>query len=87
MRRHIAITIDEKVYEAEVEPRVLLSDFIRPEARLTLTLAPLLAPTRDHAGIREMQAGNACRCTGYQNIVTTVLLALERRAGTKAIPA
>jgi carbon-monoxide dehydrogenase small subunit len=28
--------------------------------------------------IRERLAGNLCRCTGYQNIVTAVKLARER---------
>ncbi len=32
-------------------------------------------PTREQA--REMIAGNLCRCTGYQNIVASVLRAAE----------
>ena len=35
-------------------------------------------PTRDEA--REMIAGNLCRCTGYQNIVASVLRAAELSA-------
>lgn len=36
------------------------------------------APTADEA--REAIAGNLCRCTGYQNIVASVLRAAELRA-------
>jgi len=35
------------------------------------------APTEDEA--REAIAGNLCRCTGYQNIVASVLRAAELR--------
>ena len=37
-------------------------------------------PTREEA--REMIAGNLCRCTGYQNIVASVLRAAELRPET-----
>ncbi|MBW9210963.1 (2Fe-2S)-binding protein [Mumia sp. zg.B21] len=39
-------------------------------------------PTRDEA--REMIAGNLCRCTGYQNIVSSVLRAAEIRKARDA---
>jgi aerobic-type carbon monoxide dehydrogenase small subunit (CoxS/CutS family) len=158
-RRHVAVEINGRVYEAHVEPRLLLSDFIRHEAHLTGThvgcehgvcgactvqldgdpvrsclllavqahgrklrtvealagpedpLSPLqqafheahalqcgfctpgflmtLEPwvqevdpaTLDDRTIREALAGNLCRCTGYQNIVTAVRLAVERIHG------
>jgi aerobic carbon-monoxide dehydrogenase small subunit len=155
-RREVAIEINGTVYERTVEPRLLLSDFIRHEARLTgthvgcehgvcgactvqldgepvrsclllavqasgrslrtvealarpdgelhplqqafheshalqcgfctpgflMTLEPFVRDadpaTLDDATIREALAGNLCRCTGYQNIVTAVRLAAER---------
>ena len=46
------------------------------------TVAALLAdnpdPTEDEA--REAISGNLCRCTGYQNIVASVLRAAETAA-------
>jgi carbon-monoxide dehydrogenase small subunit len=36
------------------------------------------SPTEDEA--RDMIAGNLCRCTGYQNIVKSVLRASELRS-------
>lgn len=39
-------------------------------------------PSEDEA--REMIAGNLCRCTGYQNIVKSVLRAAEIQAGIQA---
>jgi carbon-monoxide dehydrogenase small subunit len=154
-RRPVRIEINGREYEAMVEPRMLLSDFIRHEARLTGThvgcehgvcgactvqldgepvrsclmfaiqargrsvrtvegmaeglegeLHPLqqafheahalqcgfctpgllmslesLLPElgrRSDEEIRAALAGNLCRCTGYQNIVTAVRLASER---------
>ncbi len=37
MSRRVSITINDAVHAADVEPRLLLSDFIRDEARLTGT--------------------------------------------------
>jgi carbon-monoxide dehydrogenase small subunit len=42
---------------------------------ITAGLAENPDPTEDEA--REMIAGNLCRCTGYQNIVKSVLRAAE----------
>jgi aerobic-type carbon monoxide dehydrogenase small subunit (CoxS/CutS family) len=48
-----------------------------------MTLEPYIETvdpaTLDDTKIREALAGNLCRCTGYQNIVTAVRLAIERR--------
>jgi carbon-monoxide dehydrogenase small subunit len=50
-----------------------------------MTLEPFIEAvdptTLDDAKIREVLAGNLCRCTGYQNIVTAVRLAVERHHG------
>ena len=155
MTRHVAIEINGRRHEGDVEPRLLLADFIRDHARLTGThlgcehgvcgactvqldglpvrsclmfavqasgrrvstvegmapgpdtLHPLQQafhechalqcgfctpgilmsmeaflrevpqPTTDQ--VRSALAGNLCRCTGYQNIVTAVKLAAERQ--------
>jgi carbon-monoxide dehydrogenase small subunit len=157
-KRDIEVEINGTAYRRTVEPRLLLSDFIRHEAQLTgthvgcehgvcgactvqldgepvrscllfavqvngrslrtvegmagphgplhplqqafhethalqcgfctpgflMTLEPFVRdadPARVEDGaIREALAGNLCRCTGYQNIVKAVRLALERRS-------
>jgi aerobic-type carbon monoxide dehydrogenase small subunit (CoxS/CutS family) len=153
--RRVAIEINGRTYERDVEPRLLLSDFIRHEAGLTgthvgcehgvcgactvqldgepirsclmlavqasgrslrtveamtegmgdelhplqqafhechglqcgfctpgflMSLEPRLgeAVAWDERQVREALAGNLCRCTGYQNIVTATKLAAER---------
>jgi aerobic-type carbon monoxide dehydrogenase small subunit (CoxS/CutS family) len=157
--RRVSIEINGRVYEREIEPRLLLSDFIRHEAGLTgthvgcehgvcgactvqmdgepvrsclmlavqaeghslrtvedlaaedgtlhplqqafheshalqcgfctpgflMSVEPLLAEARDFddTRIREALAGNLCRCTGYQNIVTATALAAKRMAGAE----
>jgi aerobic-type carbon monoxide dehydrogenase small subunit (CoxS/CutS family) len=155
----VKVEINSKVYERDVEPRLLLSDFVRHEAGLTgthvgcehgvcgactvqldgepvrscllfavqaqghsvrtvealnegmdgalhplqqafhechglqcgfctpgflMSLEPILmdAGELDDTGIREALAGNLCRCTGYQNIVSSVKLAAERMSDT-----
>jgi aerobic-type carbon monoxide dehydrogenase small subunit (CoxS/CutS family) len=163
-KRKVEIEINGRVHAAEIEPRLLLSDFIRYEARLTgthvgcehgvcgactvqvdglpirscllfavqadgcevrtvegmtaglpygqlsvlqqafhekhalqcgfctpgflLSLEPLLLSdvelTDDQ--IRSALSGNLCRCTGYQNIVAGVRLAVERIRGDRDSP-
>jgi aerobic-type carbon monoxide dehydrogenase small subunit (CoxS/CutS family) len=155
-KRRVEVEINGREFSAEVEPRLLLSDFIRHEARLTgthvgcehgvcgactvqldgrpvrsclllavqahgrslrtvegmtdglpkgelhplqqafhechglqcgfctpgflMSLEPLLLEERalSDTEIREALAGNLCRCTGYQNIVASVKLAITR---------
>jgi len=155
-RQLVSIEINGRTYERTIEPRLLLSDFIRHEARLTgthvgcehgvcgactvqfdgspvrscllfavqadghsvrtvealaepggdlhplqqafheqhalqcgfctpgflMTLEPFVRETPpetlDERTIREALAGNLCRCTGYQNIVSAVRVAAER---------
>ncbi|MGH2949747.1 MAG: (2Fe-2S)-binding protein [Solirubrobacteraceae bacterium] len=155
-KRRVEVEINGREYAAEVEPRLLLSDFIRHEAGLTgthvgcehgvcgactvqvdglpvrsclmlavqahgrslrtvegmtdglpegelhplqqafhechglqcgfctpgflMSLEPLLLEERElsEQELREALAGNLCRCTGYQNIVASVRLAMER---------
>jgi carbon-monoxide dehydrogenase small subunit len=47
-----------------------------------MTLDPFVRETPrealDEQTIREVLAGNLCRCTGYQNIVSAVRVAAER---------
>jgi len=154
MTRHVAVEINGQRFEGEVEPRLLLADFIRDVAGLTgthlgcehgvcgactvqldgrpvrsclmfavqangrriatvegmapsatelhplqqafheahalqcgfctpgilMTMEAFLRDEHDPspARIREALAGNLCRCTGYQNIVTGVRLAADR---------
>jgi carbon-monoxide dehydrogenase small subunit len=47
-----------------------------------MTLIPFLEqhPNPSQSEVREAISGNLCRCTGYQNIVSAVLLAAERQS-------
>jgi aerobic-type carbon monoxide dehydrogenase small subunit (CoxS/CutS family) len=157
--RRVSIEINGETYEREIEPRLLLSDFIRHEAGLTgthvgcehgvcgactvqidrepvrsclmlavqadghsirtveslasadgslhplqqafheshalqcgfctpgflMSIEPMLGEARDfdETQIRELLAGNLCRCTGYQNIVTATALAADRMSGAE----
>jgi aerobic carbon-monoxide dehydrogenase small subunit len=159
-KRRVSIEINGETYEREIEPRLLLSDFIRHEAGLTgthvgcehgvcgactvqmdgepvrscimfavqaeghslrtvenlaapdgtlhplqqafheshalqcgfctpgflMSLEPLLAEARDFDDdeVRAALAGNLCRCTGYQNIVTATQLAAQRMSGAES---
>lgn len=160
-KRKVAIELNGRVYAAHVEPRLLLSDFIRHEAHLTgthvgcehgvcgactvqldgepvrsclllavqahgrrvrtvegmtaglpegalhplqqafheshalqcgfctpgflMSLEPLLLSEGELSDdqVRVALAGNLCRCTGYQNIVKAVKLAVQRAQASR----
>jgi carbon-monoxide dehydrogenase small subunit len=65
------------VQQAFKECHGLQCGFCTPGFLTTITagLEENPSPTREEA--REMVAGNLCRCTGYQNIVASVLRAAE----------
>ena len=65
------------VQQAFRECHGLQCGFCTPGFLTTITagLTDNPSPTREEA--REMIAGNLCRCTGYQNIVASVLRAAE----------
>jgi carbon-monoxide dehydrogenase small subunit len=41
-------------------------------------------PSPTEAQVREALEGNLCRCTGYQNIVKSILDAASQMSGAKA---
>ena len=68
------------VQEAFRECHALQCGFCTPGFLTTITagLEENPTPTEDEA--RDMVAGNLCRCTGYQNIVKSVLRAAELKS-------
>lgn len=56
--------------------------FCTPGFLTTITAGLRENPDPDEAEARDMIAGNLCRCTGYQNIVKSVLRAAELRRET-----
>ena len=72
------------VQQAFLECHGLQCGFCTPGFLTTITagLEENPTPTEDEA--RDMIAGNLCRCTGYQNIVKSVLRAADIRSGLKS---
>ena len=72
------------VQQAFLECHGLQCGFCTPGFLTTITagLEENPTPTEDEA--RDMIAGNLCRCTGYQNIVKSVLRAAAIRSGLKS---
>ena len=66
------------IQEAFRDAHALQCGFCTPG--FLMTLVPFLEenPEPNEEEIREVIAGNLCRCTGYQHIVDAVLLAAER---------
>ena len=65
------------VQQAFLECHGLQCGFCTPGFLTTITAGLRDNPTPTHAECRDMIAGNLCRCTGYQNIVKSVLRAAE----------
>ncbi len=74
------------VQQAFAECHGLQCGFCTPGFLTTITAGLEDNPSPSEAEAREMIAGNLCRCTGYQNIVRSVLRAAEIRgsSGKKA---
>jgi aerobic-type carbon monoxide dehydrogenase small subunit (CoxS/CutS family) len=60
------------------EAHALQCGFCTPGILMTMEAFLREEPDPSPARIREALAGNLCRCTGYQNIVTAVRLAADR---------
>jgi len=68
--------------EAFREAHGLQCGFCTPGFLLTLVAYLRDNPDPEPESIREALSGNLCRCTGYNNIVRAVELAVERSAGS-----
>lgn len=82
---------DEKLHpiqQAFHECHALQCGFCTPGILMTMEAFLRHEPDPTPAQIRVALAGNLCRCTGYQNIVTAVRLAAERmnESGHAALP-
>jgi aerobic carbon-monoxide dehydrogenase small subunit len=67
------------VQQAFLECHGLQCGFCTPGFVTTITAYLGEHPDPDEGAAREAVAGNLCRCTGYQNIVASVLRAAELR--------
>ena len=72
------------VQQAFRECHGLQCGFCTPGFVTTITAHLRDHPDPDEGAAREAVAGNLCRCTGYQNIVASVLRAAEIRRGEGA---
>ncbi len=72
--------------QAFVEAHGLQCGFCTPGIILNALAYLRERPVPDEGSVREMLAGNLCRCTGYQNIVAAVMLAASRMGRTRAVP-
>jgi aerobic carbon-monoxide dehydrogenase small subunit len=72
------------VQQAFAECHGLQCGFCTPGFLTTITAGLRENPTPTHEEARDMIAGNLCRCTGYQNIVKSVLRASEIQAENQA---
>ena len=67
--------------EAFRDKHGLQCGFCTPGILMTMKAFIATHPTATEGEIREALAGNLCRCTGYQNIVEAVKLAVSRIGG------
>jgi aerobic carbon-monoxide dehydrogenase small subunit len=74
------------VQRAFQESHGLQCGFCTPGFLTTITAGLRTVPRPTKAQAREMISGNLCRCTGYQNIVASVLRAAELAAAEEAAP-
>ena len=72
------------VQQAFAECHGLQCGFCTPGFLTTITAYLDENPTPSEEEAREAISGNLCRCTGYQNIVKSVLRAAEIRAERQA---
>jgi carbon-monoxide dehydrogenase small subunit len=71
------------VQQAFLECHGLQCGFCTPGFLTTITAGLRDNPSPTEAEARDMVAGNLCRCTGYANIVKSVLRAAELRDGRR----
>jgi carbon-monoxide dehydrogenase small subunit len=72
------------VQQAFLECHGLQCGFCTPGFLTTITAGLRANPAPSEDDAREMVAGNLCRCTGYTNIVKSVLRAAALRDGRAA---
>jgi aerobic carbon-monoxide dehydrogenase small subunit len=75
------------VQQAFADCHGLQCGFCTPGFLTTITAALAENPDPTHDEAREIIGGNLCRCTGYQNIVTSVLRAAELQRDRAVRPA
>ena len=68
--------------EAFHDKHGLQCGFCTPGILMTMKAFIAAHPSATESEIREALAGNLCRCTGYQNIVEAVKLAVSRIGGS-----
>lgn len=68
--------------EAFRDKHGLQCGFCTPGILMTMKAFIAAHPSATESEIREALAGNLCRCTGYQNIVEAVKLAVSRIGGS-----
>jgi carbon-monoxide dehydrogenase small subunit len=74
------------VQQAFAECHGLQCGFCTPGFLVTVTAGLRADPRPSEAAARELVTGNLCRCTGYQNIVASVLRAAELLRERKDAP-